>query len=69
MYYLGHNKILNTFLIERPPLIKNPMFGEPEEPCEEEFEPEQCSEFEFPSNEQMDLLNKIQIESGIRLRL
>ena len=40
------------------------MFGEHPDPCEEEFEPDMCSEFEFPSVEQMDLINNISIESG-----
>ena len=65
MYYIGHCKILQTFLIERPPLIKNPMFGEHPDPCEEEFEPDLVSNFEFPSPEQMDLINNISIESGV----
>ena len=69
MYFIGHNKILQSFLIERPPLIKNPMFGEHPDPCEDEFEPDQISEFEFPSAEQMDLINNISIESGKLHRL
>ena len=46
MYFVGHNDILKTFLIERPPLIYNPLFGEYPWPIEEEeFKPEECSEF------------------------
>ena len=49
LYYVGHNKILKTFLLERPPPIKGLLFGEYPYPLEEEFEPENCTEFQFPT--------------------
>ena len=69
MYYVGHNEILKTFLIERPLPIKNPLFGEYPYPLEEEFEPDQCSEFEFPSMKITEKIMNRYIETGSPMTL